>query len=43
MHQRPKMDEVEGILFCLLNMLYFNETTRTVETEQISIATGKIL
>jgi magnesium transporter len=41
MHQRPKMDEVEGILFCLLNMLYFNETTRTVETEQISIALGK--
>ncbi len=22
--QRPKMDEVEGVLFCLLNMLYFN-------------------
>lgn len=41
MHQRPKMDEVEGILFCLLNMLYFNETTRTVETEQVSIALGK--
>ncbi|AXY76680.1 magnesium and cobalt transport protein CorA [Paraflavitalea soli] len=41
MHQRPKMDEVEGILFCLLNMLYFNEATRTVETEQISIALGK--
>ena len=35
------MDDVEGILFCLLNMLYFNETTRTVETEQISIALGK--
>ncbi|HRP57484.1 MAG TPA: CorA family divalent cation transporter [Agriterribacter sp.] len=39
--QRPKMDDVEGILFCLLNMLYFNEATRTVETEQISIAVGK--
>lgn len=39
--QRPKMDDVEGILFCLLNMLYFNESTRTVETEQISIALGK--
>ncbi len=38
--QRPKMDDVEGILFCLLNMLYFNTTTRTVETEQISIALG---
>lgn len=39
--QRPKMDDVEGVLFCLLNMLYFNESTRTVETEQISIALGK--
>ncbi|HEX5026043.1 MAG TPA: magnesium/cobalt transporter CorA [Agriterribacter sp.] len=38
--QRPKMDDVEGILFCLLNMLYYNTTTRTVETEQISIALG---
>ncbi|MBX3239968.1 MAG: magnesium/cobalt transporter CorA [Chitinophagaceae bacterium] len=39
--QRPKMDEVEGILFCLLNMLYFNDKTKTVETEQISIALGQ--
>lgn len=38
--QRPKMDEVEGILFCLLNMLYFNDESKTVETEQISIALG---
>ena len=38
--QRPKMDDVEGILFCLLNMLYFNAASRTVETEQISIAVG---
>jgi len=39
-NQRPKMDDVEGRLFCLLNMLYYNETTRTVETEQISIVLG---
>jgi magnesium transporter len=41
MKQRPKMDEVEGVLFCLLNMLYFNESRRSVETEQISIVLGK--
>lgn len=41
MGQRPKMDDVEGILFCLLNMLYFNSASRTVETEQISIAVGR--
>jgi len=40
-NQRPKMDEVEGVLFCLLNMLYYNTEKRTVETEQISIVLGK--
>lgn len=40
-NQRPKMDEVEGILFCLLNMLYYNEQKQTVEQEQISIVLGK--
>jgi magnesium transporter len=40
-NQRPKMDEVEGILFCLLNMLYYNEESKIVEPEQISIALGK--
>ncbi len=38
--QRPKMDEVEGVLYCLLNMLYFNEAKKTVETEQISMVLG---
>jgi magnesium transporter len=39
--QRPKMDEINGILFCLMNMLYFNEKDSAVETEQISIVLGK--
>lgn len=38
--QRPKMDEIEGLVFCLLNMLYFNEAESSVETEQISIVLG---
>ena len=41
MQQRPKMDEVDNVLFCLLNMLYFNELKGTVEQEQISIVLGK--
>ena len=41
LNQRPKMDEVDNILYCLLNMLYYNETTQTVEQEQISIVLGK--
>lgn len=39
--QRPKMDDMDTVLFCLLNMLYFNESTGAVETEQISILLGK--
>lgn len=39
--QRPKMDELNGLIFCLLNMLYFNEKDSSVETEQISIVLGK--
>lgn len=39
--QRPKMDEVDKILYCLLNMLYYNETTGTVEQEQVSIVLGR--
>ncbi len=39
--QRPKTDEINGLLFCLLNMLYFNEKDASVETEQISIVLGK--
>lgn len=37
---RPKMDDVDNAIFCLLNMLYFNEKDSTVETEQISIILG---
>jgi len=39
--QRPKMDEVDDVLFCLLNMLYYNAEKKTVETEQISVLLGK--
>lgn len=39
--QRPKMDELNGLLFCLLSMLYFNVTDNIVESEQTSIVLGK--
>lgn len=38
--QRPKMDNLSPVLYCLLNMLYFNDKTGAVETEQISIVLG---
>jgi magnesium transporter len=39
-NQRPKMDEIEPIIYCLLNMLYYNRETTAVEQEQISIVLG---
>jgi magnesium transporter len=39
--QRPKMDEADDNLFCLLNMLYYNEEKKKVEQEQISIILGR--
>jgi magnesium Mg(2+) and cobalt Co(2+) transport protein (corA) len=39
--QRPKMDDINGLLFCLLNMLTYNEETSDIESEQISIVLGK--
>lgn len=39
--QRAKTDEINGLLFCLLNMMYFNEKDSSVEIEQISIVLGK--
>jgi magnesium transporter len=39
--QRPKMDEINGLLFCVLSMLYYDEQQKIVETEQVSIILGK--
>ena len=39
--QRPKMDDINGLLFCSLSMLFFNAQYSSVETEQISIVMGK--
>ena len=38
--QRPKTDEIDGLIYCLLNMLSFNEKISGVETEQVSIILG---
>ena len=40
-NQRPKLDEADNSIFCLLNMLYYNEDSFAVEQEQISIILGK--
>ena len=39
--QRPKMDEMNESIYCVLNMIYFNQVTHSIETEQVSIILGK--
>ncbi|MCB9044900.1 MAG: magnesium/cobalt transporter CorA [Chitinophagales bacterium] len=38
--QRAKMDDSENVIFCLLPMLYYNNDTGQVESEQVSIVLG---
>lgn len=40
-NQRPKLDEAENSIFCLLNMLYYNHDKDAIEQEQISIILAK--
>jgi magnesium transporter len=37
---RPKTDEIDGVLFSVLNMLYFNEKHGYIESEQVGIMLG---
>lgn len=39
--QRPKMDELEMYIFCLLQMIYYNEEYSRIEREQISLILTK--
>lgn len=40
-NQRPKMEEVDEILFSLMNILYYNEEKQAVSQEQVSLVLGK--
>jgi magnesium transporter len=41
--QRPKFDEVRDIIFILMNMMFYDNKTQTIEQEQISIVLGEKL
>jgi magnesium transporter len=41
--QRPKMDEMEPVLYCLLNMLYFNEKPTRWKRNRSVLYWGRIL
>lgn len=39
--QRPKMEEVNGLVFCVMNMLFYNAKDHSVEREQVSMVLGE--
>lgn len=39
--QRAKMDDSENVIFALLPMLYYNEQSGQIESEQVSIVLGR--
>lgn len=40
-NQRPKLDEIEGFFTCVLHMIYYNNDTNGVESEQVSFVLGR--
>ena len=36
-NQRPKADEIDNLLTCVLHMLFFNSATCSIESEQVSM------
>ncbi len=40
-NQRPKSDEIDNLFTCVIHMLYFNEETTSIESEQVSFVLGK--
>lgn len=39
-NERPKMEEIENVIFCVLPMMYLNHSTGEVELEQVSLVLG---
>jgi magnesium transporter len=40
-NQRPKIDEIDGYFTCVLQILYYNEEEKSIETEQVSFVLGE--
>jgi magnesium transporter len=40
-NQRPKMDEIDEQIYCVLQMLYYNDIENSLENEQVSFVLGK--
>lgn len=39
-NQRAKMEEINGLVFCVLNMIAYDETHQIITTEQVSLVLG---
>jgi len=39
-NQRPKSDEIDNLFTCVLHMLYYNDESQSVESEQVSFVLG---
>lgn len=39
--QRPKVDELDGVLYVLLNLVYYDDAVGMIEQEQISLVLGE--
>ncbi|MBK7762223.1 MAG: magnesium/cobalt transporter CorA [Bacteroidetes bacterium] len=40
-NQRPKTEEIDNLFTCVMHMLYFNDETSSIESEQVSFVLGK--
>jgi magnesium transporter len=40
-NQRPKLDELDKQVYCVLQMMYFNDTEKSIESEQVSFVMGE--
>jgi magnesium transporter len=40
-NQRPKIDEIDNQIYCVLQMMYYNDLDNSIENEQISFVLGK--
>jgi magnesium transporter len=40
LNQRPKIDEIDNQIFCVLQMMYYNQLDSSIESEQVSFVLG---
>jgi magnesium transporter len=41
LNQRPKIDEIDNQVYCVMQMMYYNKLENSIESEQVSFLMGK--